>query len=255
MGHKGYLHNSNFYLLFSVLAIVACVGFLYKIQDGVLISPRYIESGAEVEREIDADSCIWTLVFDKVGEDQAELNKEIKKYKNRVERFFEDRDIDEDDMEFGLFVREEGRAKNADTPQRYRMGYRLVIKSKDLPSILKIKNDLAELYRQNITFSTNRLEFRCSLNDKIKSEMTAEVAKKAMEQAHEIADALDSKIVRIWRAYEPNFQTFTPDLNVNYGLRAINAHGESHGDDDGEMLMKAPKRKVKAYIKLNVEIK
>ena len=36
-----------------MLAIVACVGFLYKIQDGVLISPRYIESGAEVEREIE----------------------------------------------------------------------------------------------------------------------------------------------------------------------------------------------------------
>ncbi|MBE6447246.1 MAG: DUF541 domain-containing protein [Alphaproteobacteria bacterium] len=253
MKYKSVLDNANFYLLFSVLAIIACVGFLYKIQDGVLISPRCIESSAEIEREIEADQCVWTLVFDKVGNNQSELNRELKKSKDKVIEFFKEKDIDEDDMEFQLFVREEGRSRKTDAPALYRMGYRLIIKSNDLTSVLKIKNDLSDLYKQNVIFSSNNLKFRCSLSEKIKQEMALEVAKKAMNRARDMAKALDTEILKVWRVYEPSFRISSPNMDTNYGIRGVSV--DSNIQDDDAVEARIPKRKVKAYIKLDAEMK
>ena len=96
----------SFFLLFSVLSIIACVGFLYKIHQGIVLNPRCIEVSAESEKIISADRATWTIRFEKTGANQAELNNLLLADRNIVKKFFETNGIKKEDMEFSSFVRE-----------------------------------------------------------------------------------------------------------------------------------------------------
>lgn len=239
----------NFFLLFAVLAIFACVGFVYKIQKGVLITPRCIEVSAEVEKSTVADKAIWAIVFDKVGEDQTELNKISQSDKRKVQEFFIQKGIPIKDMEFSFFIREEKSSRKNDVKQpTYRAGYNLVIKSDDVGCILNMKNDLSELYQQGILVTSNRQIFQCSMNEQIKQELTLEAARKALKKAEEMARALNVRVKKINKVYDPDFQSASPHL-VD-GIYLNKAMVMSH-DDEGS----APQRKIKVRIRMDVEIK
>ncbi len=249
------ISTSNFFLLFAVLSIIICVGFMYRIQEGIVINPRCIEANAEIEKEVQANRANWILVFDKVGTNQSQLHKSITSTKEKIEDFFHEHDIDEEDMEFSFFTKEENRniKKTQDTSPIYRMGYKLTIKSKKIDIILNLKNNLSDLYKQDIAFSVNHLDFKYSLCDEIKHEIAMEVAKKALNKAQDLADALDVRIKNIYRVYEPIFQVQYNDLNGLY-IQKLNAKN-NHNINEEENTLQFPKRKIKASIRIDVEIK
>ena len=97
MSNENKFSAGTFFLLFSVLSIIACVGFLYKLHKGIVLNPRCIEVSAEAEKIISADRATWTISFDRTDSDQKKLNKLLLADRNVVQKFFETNGIKKED--------------------------------------------------------------------------------------------------------------------------------------------------------------
>lgn len=244
----------SFFLLFSVLSIIACVGFLYKIHQGIVIKPRCIEVSAEAEKIIPSDRATWRITFDKTGANQAELNKLLLANRKIVQKFFEENEIEKKDMEFSFFVHEDYRETKKENKPIYRAGYNLVIKSKDVEKILSLRDKLSGLYEKRIVLSGNHIDFSCSTNEKIQNELTAEAAVKAYAKAKSLAKALHVKIRRINRVYDPN--CYVEGTNRLYMMKSVAAVNSMDGISGGqENSQSIPQRKMKITLRMDVEIK
>lgn len=244
----------SFFLLFSVLAIIACVGFLYKIHKGIVLNPRCIEVSAEAEKTISADRATWTIGFDRTGLNQIELNRLLLADRDVVQRFFETNGIKRENMEFAFFVREDYRETKKTDKTVYRAGYNLVIKSDDVEKILALRDNLSGLYEKGIVLSNNSIDFKCSTNEKVQNQLTNEAAVKAYAKAQSLARALRVKVRRIHKIYEPSCHT--EGDNRFYATKSFAAVNSVDGVGGGrENSQPVPKRKVKVYLRMDVEIK
>lgn len=245
----------SFFLLFSVLSIIACVGFLYKIHKGIVLNPRCIEVSAEAEKIISADRATWTIRFDKTGTDQSELNKILLSDRDIVQKFFEVNGIEKEDMEFSFFVHEDYRETKKVNKTVYCAGYNLTIKSKDVEKILSLRDNLSGLYEKGIVLSSNNIDFKCSTNDEVQDLLANEAAVKAYTKARSLAKALKVKIRRINKVYDPNFQIEGMNDRVYMaksfaGLNSVD--GVRGGQENSQPV---PKRKIKVFLRMDVEIK
>ena len=243
-----------FFLLFSVLSIIACVGFLYKIHKGIVLKPRCIEVSAESEKVIPADRATWNISFNKTGANQADLNKLLLANREVVQKFFEGNGIEKKDMEFSFFIHEDYGETKKLNKSIYRAGYNLVIKSKDVEKILALRDKLSGLYEKGIVLSSNHIDFSCSTNEKIQSELTAEAAVKAYAKAKSLAKALHVKIRRVNRVYDPN--CYVEGSNRLYMMKSVAAVNSMDGISGGqENSQSIPQRKMKITLRMDVEIK
>ena len=244
----------SFFLLFSVLSIIACVGFLYKIHQGIVLNPRCIEVSAESEKIISADRAIWTIRFEKTGANQAELNNLLLADRNIVQKFFETNGIKKEDMEFSSFVRENYQETKKSKKTVYCAGYNLVIKSKDVEKILALRDNLSGLYEKGIVLSNNNINFQCSMNEEVQKQLAEEAAVKAYKKAQNLAKALRIKVKRIHKIYDPNFQIegMNDRVYMMKSLAANSVNGLGNSSTDPQPI---PKRKMKVHLRMSVEVK
>ncbi len=255
MSNENRFSVGAFFLLFSVLSIIACVGFLYKIHKGIILNPRCIEVSAEAEKIILADRATWTINFDRTGSSQTELNKLLLSDRKIVQRFFETNGIEKEDMEFSFFVREDYRETKKINKTVYRAGYKLIIKSKDVEKILALRDNLSGLYEKGIVLNNNNIDFKCSTNEKVQNQLINEAAVKAYAKAKNLAQALHVKIRRIHKIYDPNCQI--EGMNNRFymakSFAAVNSVDGVSGNQDNQQPV--PKRKMKVFLRMDVEIK
>lgn len=243
----------SFFLLFSVLSVMASIGFLYKIYKGIVLKPRCIEISAEVEKIVYADRATWNISFNKTGENQAELNKLLIADRNIVQTFFENNGIKKEDMEFSFFVREDYRETKKMNKTVYRAGYNLIIKSKDVEKILSLRNNLSNLYEKGIVFSNNHIDFKCSANDEIQNQLISEAADKAYMKAKNLAKDLHIKIKRIHKIYDPN--CYVEGQSRLYMMKAVGVNSADDISSEQEISQPIPKRKMKVSLRMDVELK
>jgi hypothetical protein len=254
MSEENKFRAGSFFLLFSTLAIIACVGFLYKIHKGIILNPRCIEVSAEAEKIISADRATWNISFDKTGVNQAELNKLLLTDRDKVQKFFEDNGIEKEDMEFSFFIHEDYRETKKTNKTVYRAGYNLVIKSKDIEKILSLRDQLSGLYGKGIVLSNNHIDFKCSTNDEVQNELISEAAVKAYAKAKRLAKDLHIGIRRIHKIYDPN--CYIEGMNRVYMMKSVAAMNSVDGVSGGqENSQPIPKRKMKVTLRMDVEIK
>lgn len=254
MSEENKFSAGSFFLLFSTLAIIACVGFLYKIHRGIVLNPRCIEVSAETERIISADRAIWNINFEKTGTNQEELNKLLLVDRDKVQKFFESNGIEKEDMEFSFFIHEDYRETKKINKTVYRAGYNLVIKSKDVEKILSLRDQLSGLYKKGIILSNNHIDFKCSTNDEVQNELISEAAVKAYTKAKSLAKDLHIRIRRIHKIYDPN--CYIEGMNRVYMLKSASAMNSADGFSEGkENSQPIPKRKMKVTLRMDVEIK
>ncbi len=254
MSEENKFSTGSFFLLFSTLAIIACVGFLYKIHKGIILNPRCIEVSAEAEKIISADRATWNISFDKTGANQAELNKLLLTDRDKVQKFFEDNGIGKEDMEFSFFIHEDYRETKKINKTVYRAGYNLVIKSKDVEKILSLRDQLSGLYGKGIVLSNNHIDFKCSTNDEVQNELISEAAVKAYAKAKSLAKDLHIEIRRIHKIYDPN--CYVEGMNRVYMMKSVAAMNSMDGVSGGqENSQPIPKRKMKVTLRMDVEIK
>lgn len=255
MSNESKFGIGSFFLLFSVLSIIACVGFLYKIHKGIVLNPRCIEVSAEAEKVISADRATWNINFDRTGSDQTELNKLLLADRDVVRKFFETNGIEKDDMEFSFFVHEDYRETKKSNKTVYRAGYNLVIKSKDVEKILALRDNLSGLYEKGIVLSNNNIDFKCSTNEEIQNQLINEAAVKAYAKAKNLARALHVKVRRIHKIYDPNCEIEGMNRRF-YAVKSFGAvnslDGMSASQDNQQPV---PKRKMKIFLRMDVEIK
>lgn len=242
----------SFFLFFSVLCIIACVGFLYKIHKGIVISPRCIEVSAEVEKIIPADNAVWKLNFFRSGTSQESLNNLVLEDRKIVQKFFEENGIKKEDMEFSSFIREDYRETKKNEVPCYQAGNNLVIKSNDIKKTLFLRDNLSKLYKEGVVLKNNDIDFLCSNNDQIKDQLASEASVKAYLKASKLAKDLHVKIRRINRVYDPNFQI--EGFNRNYLVRSFGAFN-SIDNESQDSSQPIPRRKMKAIVRMDVEIK
>ena len=255
MSNESKFGIGSFFLLFSVLSIIACVGFLYKIHKGIVLNPRCIEVSAESEKSILADRATWNVNFDRTGSNQTELNKLLLSDRNVVQKFFETKGIEKEDMEFSFFIREDYQETKKANKTVYRAGYNLVIKSKDVEKILALRDNLSGLYEKGIVLSNNHIDFSCSANEEVRNQLANEAAVKAYAKAKNLARALHVKVRRIHKIYDPNCEVegMNNKFYMARSLAAVNsADGVSGGRDNPQPV---PKRKMKVFLRMDVEIK
>ena len=245
----------SFFLLFSVLSIIACIGFLYKIHQGIILHPRCIEISAEAEKIILADRATWTIRFDKTGEDQSELNNLLLEDRDIVQKFFESNGIEKEDMEFSFFIHEDYRETKKANKTVYCAGYNLVIKSKDVEKILALRDNLSGLYKKGIVLSSNNIDFKCSTNDEVQDLLTSEAATKAYAKARNLAKALKVKIRGINKVYDPNFQIEGMNDRVYMMKSFVGLNSVDGVRGSQENSQPVPKRKMKVYLRMDVGIK
>ena len=255
MSNENKFSAGTFFLLFSVLSIMACVGFLYKLHKGIVLNPRCIEVSAEAEKIISADRATWSISFDRTGPDQTKLNKLLLADRNVVQKFFETNGIEKEDMEFSFFVREDYRETKKNKKTVYRAGYNLVIKSKDVKKILALRDNLSGLYEKGIALSDNRVDFKCSTNEEIQNQLINEAATKAYAKAKNLARTLHIKIRRIHKIYDPNCEI--EGMNQRFyavkSFGAVNSVDGVSGNQNNQQPV--PKRKMKIFLRMDVEIK
>lgn len=243
----------SFFLLISVLLLIASIGFLYKIHQGIVLNSRLIEVSADVEKIISADRAIWNISFDKIGENQSELNNLLLADRDTIQKFFENSGIEKEDMEFSFFVREDYRETKKMNKTMYRAGYDLVIKSKDVEKILSLRDHLSGLYKKGIVLSSNHIDFKCSTDEEIQNQLISEAAVKAYTKAKTLAKDLHIKIKRIHKIYNPN--CYVEGQNRLYMMKSLavnSADGISGGQENSQSI---PKRKIKVSIRMDVELK
>lgn len=243
----------SFFLLFSILAIIACVGFLYKIHKGIILNPRCIEVSAESEKIISADRATWNISFDKTGANQAELNKLLLADRDIVQKFFKSNGIEKEDMEFSFFIHEDYRETKKINKTVYRAGYNLVIKSKDVEKILSLRDQLSGLYEKGIVLSNNHIDFKCSTNEEVQNKLISEAAVKAYAKAKSLAKDLHVKIRRIHKIYDPN--CYVEGMNRVYSMKSVAMNSVDGFSGGQESSQSVPKRKMKVTLRMDVEIK
>ena len=243
----------SFFLLFSVLSVIASIGFLYKIHEAIVLNPRCMEVSAEVEKTISADRATWNISFDKTGENQAELNNLLLADRNVVQKFFESNGIEKEDMEFSFFVREDYRETKKMNKTVYRAGYNLLIKSKDVEKILSLRDHLSGLYEKGIVLSNNHIDFKCSADDEIKNQLISEAAVQAYAKAKKLAKDLHIRIKRIHKIYDPN--CYVEGQNRVYMMKSAAINSEDSISSGQENSQPIPKRKIKVSLRMDVELK
>ncbi len=256
MSKETKLAAGSFFLLFSVLSILACIGFLYKMHRGIVLNPRCIEVSAEAEKTILADRAVWNIKFEKTGQDQAELNKVLLVDRNTIQKFFEDHDIEKEDMEFSFFINEDYQETKKANKTVYRAGYNLVIKSKDVEKILALRDNLSGLYEKGIVLNNNHIDFKCSTNEEVQKQLANDAAIKAYAKAKDLAKALHVKVRRIHKVYEPNYQV--EGMNDRFYVAKSLAMTNSAGSADSSNFdnsQPVPKRKIKVFLRMDVEMK
>ena len=256
MSNETKLAAGSFFLLFSVLSILACVGFLYKMHKGIVLNPRCIEVSAEVEKTILADRAVWNVRFAKTGPDQNELNKALLADREVVQKFFEEHDIEKDNMEFSFFINEDYQETKKANVKIYRAGYNLVIKSKNVEKILALRDNLSGLYEKGIVLSNNHIDFKCSTNEEVQNQLANEAAIKAYAKAKDLAKGLHVRIYRIHKVYEPNCQIegMNDRFYVGRSFAMMNSAGSSDGNNSDNS-QPVPKRKIKVFLRMDVEIR
>ena len=158
-------------------------------------------------------------------------------------------------MEFSFFVREDYRETKKINKTIYRAGYKLVIKSKDVEKILALRDNLSGLYEKGIVLNNNNIDFKCSTNEEVQNQLINEAAVKAYAKAKNLAQALHVKIRRIHKIYDPNCQI--EGMNNRFYMAksfvAVNSVDGVSGNQDNQQPV--PKRKMKVFLRMDVEIK
>lgn len=247
--------NSIITIMFvAILAVVIGSVFIWKFQSGRGAADcRYINIEGEAEREVMADTAEWSIYFEHVGEKQSDLNKMISLEKPKVLEFLIDNGISKDEIEFFNYIKEDHGDKKGNDAIRYRMGYCAHIKTTKMKTVTNLKNNLSELFSEDIGIVRNILEVSYSKQAKVEQELCKKATQNAIDKALDLTDFLKIKLKKILKIENPRFYTssLVPNVDMNGGRRMMATFQNAEENASNEIL----KRKIKANINLQIEIR
>lgn len=245
-------------LLSAVLTIVVCVAFLYKInskESNKHSRSMQIEGKAECERI--ADIADWSMYFEHVGEKRSDLRRKIEIEKNKVISFLVHNGISEKDIEFYNYIKKEynnRRNHESNTENaHYRMGYCVRIRTNQVDIATKLKNDLFEIFDDDLGIVKNNLKLICSNQNEIEKELYEKAIKDALSKAKDISKSIGIKLGKIIKIDNPRF--ITESLHPEVDMMGIQRVNSITFDPDGKGSQMMKRQKIKGYINIMVNIK
>ena len=248
--------NSMITFMFAaLLAVVVGAILISKNHSRRNVERRHVNIEGEAEREVIADTAEWSLYFEHIGKKQSDLNKKVSAEQPRVIEFLVNNGISKDEIEIFNYIREDHYDRNNRDAIRYRMGYCVHIKTKKIEIVTNLKNNLSELFTENIGIVRNSLEVSYSKQSEVEQELYKEAAQNAVDKASDLAKSLKLKIRKILKIEFPRFHTTSLVPNVDamggHHNRFMAVARSPEGNASREMM----KRKIKANVSMQIGIK
>lgn len=241
-------------MFISLLAVVIGAIFISKFQLGKSPDLRYINIDGEAEKEVIADTAEWSLYFEHIGEKQSDLNKRISAEKPWVLDFLVNNGISKEEIEFFNYIKEDYRNRKKHEDIRYRMGYCVRIKTKKMEIVTNLKNNLSELFSEDIGIVRNILEVSYSKQAKAEQELYKEAVKNALDKASDLTKFLKIKLRKILKIEAPRFYTssLVPNVDMAGGHNRLMAVLHNPEESASKEMLK---RKIKANVSIQVGIR
>lgn len=230
--------------------------FLFKAHKSSNEPLRYMIYEGEAERDITSDIGEYSLYFEKVGSNQAELVNEINNEKPIVLKFFEDAGISKEENSIYDYIHEDFRRPHEEI--RYRMGYCVSITTNKLQTILSIRKNLSELYQRGVNLKRQNFTTRSSKLAQVKQDLAIEATENAIKNARNLAANIGIRSREILNIQEPYYEI---NSNIPYGVDVNVVRfdsvplNKSAGGISGYNDSQALTQKVRARVKIQLKIK
>jgi len=208
---------------------------------GYFISTGFLKS-KELERtvvakglsakEVNANVVLWPIKFSSTTETLDELAKKIESDTNKILEFLKKYGVKKEDITINspsivdklasLYI--DG---NSNPPLRYLANRIINVYSQDIEKIREVSGKMFELSQQGIVFSIDdwdtKIEYLYTKLNEIKPQMIEEATANAREVAQKFAQDSNSKLGKIKRASQGQFEITSRDKNSEHikNLRVV----------------------------------
>lgn len=212
------MHNRIKECLIIALAILSLGLFIYKAQIDAKNFDRVVTVRGLSEKTVNADFCIWPIVFNEVGDDLTEMYASVEKKTEAVVKFLRDNGVDQSEISLSSpDITDNRRNIYEDQVKVARFSATVVVTvaSSKVDLLRSLMGKQSELIKQGIAFTENDYRYHKvysfnGLND-IKPAMIEEATKNARVAADKFAKDSQSKLGKIKNATQGLFSVTDRD--------------------------------------------
>lgn len=175
---------------------------------------RFVTVKGVSEREIVADTAIWSVTLVSASNDLAEARQQLTRSHEQTKALVKEHNIDPgllNTLSFEVIDRDAQQWQSGDAPNRYILRQTVAVRSDDPPAIMALSQDMSKLLDAGVVFDTYSgpypgPTYLFTQLDAYKPEMLAEATRNARTAAEQFAADSGAQIGGIRRASQGLFQ-------------------------------------------------
>lgn len=204
-------------LVVSLLGIAIIGGVGIKAVKVIEQNNSYISVKGLADRNVVADSAIWTISLSEDADTVKEAQEKLKKEFDTVKKFIKDLGIRDDEITGTDFETQDkfywGIPNVEPKVKRYHMTIKISIKTNEINKTKTIRSKLTSLHEQNIDVSDS-IKYIYTKIDKLRIEMLQDAAKDSEKRAFKVAEALGAKITGLRNFASGKFSMTAEDESI-----------------------------------------
>ena len=228
------MEKSSALLPSAVIALgIVILGF--TVRSGIVTfkdRDRIVSVKGLSEREVKADKVIWPLVYKDLGNDPAEMYRQLEKKNQKIVTFLKSGGLTDSEISVNpptIVDRQADNSGNEIMNFRYKATSVITVTSSDVDKVRTLMNRQTELMRQGIAivseeYGENSIQYDFTGLNEIKPQMVEEATKNARATAEKFAQDSRSKLGKIRTASQGQFSIDNRDANTPYikRIRVVN---------------------------------
>lgn len=222
-------------LLPSAIIALGIVVLGFTVRSGIVTfkdRDRIVSVKGLSEREVKADKVIWPLVYKDLGNDPAEMYRQLEKKNQKIVAFLKSGGLTDSEISVNpptIVDRQADNYGNEIMNFRYKATSVITVTSSDVDKVRTLMNRQTELMRQGIAivseeYGENSIQYDFTGLNEIKPQMVEEATKNARATAEKFAQDSRSKLGKIRTASQGQFSIDNRDANTPYikRIRVVN---------------------------------
>ena len=197
--------------------------FIMKGLRSIADRDQYVTVKGLAEREVLADKVVWPLVYKEVGNDLANLSKEVNNKNKIIVDYLKSKGIAEDEISIAspeIIDLQAERYVSQNVLYRYNLTSVITVSSQQVELVRNLIAEQGELLDNGIAIVSGEYDTQVNylftgLND-LKPDMIAEATRNAREAAEQFATDSDSKLGKIKTATQGQFSITDRDQYTPY---------------------------------------
>lgn len=214
-------------IICAALVAVAIIVAGFALRSGIITfkdRDRQVSVKGLSEREVKADKVTWPLVYKEMGDDPTAMYEALEQKNAAIVEFLKAGGVKDEEISINppsITDRQDNDWSDAAASGRYKATGVVTVTSKDVDKVRKLMSRQGELMKQGIPLIDENYGDNCivyeftGLND-IKPSMIEEATKNARLTAEKFATDSKSKLGKISRAYQGQFDISDRDNTTPY---------------------------------------